>query len=665
MPTIYPQTYDDDTTLRTVRDDASSVLVEDWLPGDIELKVEDSAKFNALGGYCTVYSFHDAITADKKATTFSYEKAEAGIISGLKALRNGDVARARGCRVVSNIMAEERNQLLDSVKTLQGEIGHIGTEDRNTIEWFANLLVTKVKSPRPWFKVFPGNTGFIFMPFRFKDQTSRLQGWQNISWKWSFGDGTSSEERDPVHVYERPGRYTVTLTVQNDYGKRTLVARNVITVMGTIPASCDVTLDPPHAIAGETVVNLSCRPAIQNDPVNPVTKIEWQILNGQAPTIGPLARVVFEKAGTYVPKVTQRTVYGNFSTQDCPSINVVERGSVWAMVQSMFNPEASFEEFSPGTNTWKAGKGSFSVRREWNQSPDSPERNDSYLFTGGMHDFQGTMSALILYADSVNTMGVGEYNGLTDTYRADPVRSRGWGWTSTRINTRSEDPIESKQVYVLFGRSNPDNLSETDLVTVEHYGMQTKTWEVLSLNLATEGGGDADLVQELANSPRTNKPRRWRSVNWGNSVYIMGSGANDLMTNFIVFKPSTRTWRSLPEPAIQGRTIDLEDCAPFSLAAGLYFADIRKFMMTYEPEAAVWRTLSGDSVWMISSAGRVTDGASLLKAASRSESPKIDHLTAYVTGFAFDGFVVFDEATKSATVLPYRKPGIVSSLGMF
>lgn len=36
------------------------------------------------------------------------------------------------------------------------------------------------------------------------------------SWAWSFGDGRSSAEQNPVHTYMRPGRYTVSLTVFKD-----------------------------------------------------------------------------------------------------------------------------------------------------------------------------------------------------------------------------------------------------------------------------------------------------------------------------------------------------------------------------------------------------------------------------------------------------------------
>ncbi|RPJ74352.1 MAG: PKD domain-containing protein, partial [Alphaproteobacteria bacterium] len=35
------------------------------------------------------------------------------------------------------------------------------------------------------------------------------------SWKWSFGDGTSSTQKKPVHTYSKAGKYTVSLTVKN------------------------------------------------------------------------------------------------------------------------------------------------------------------------------------------------------------------------------------------------------------------------------------------------------------------------------------------------------------------------------------------------------------------------------------------------------------------
>ena len=45
---------------------------------------------------------------------------------------------------------------------------------------------------------------------------------------WEFGDGATSNARNPVHVYEEPGVYTVTLTVTGPGGRRRLVKENLV-----------------------------------------------------------------------------------------------------------------------------------------------------------------------------------------------------------------------------------------------------------------------------------------------------------------------------------------------------------------------------------------------------------------------------------------------------
>lgn len=50
------------------------------------------------------------------------------------------------------------------------------------------------------------------------------------SWLWSFGDGESSTSQHPVHVYQAPGVYPVSLTVRNPYGTNTLSEEGAIAV---------------------------------------------------------------------------------------------------------------------------------------------------------------------------------------------------------------------------------------------------------------------------------------------------------------------------------------------------------------------------------------------------------------------------------------------------
>ena len=49
------------------------------------------------------------------------------------------------------------------------------------------------------------------------------------SYKWDFGDGFISTNKDPLHKYTVSGRYTVTLTVSNSVGSNTMTRQNFIT----------------------------------------------------------------------------------------------------------------------------------------------------------------------------------------------------------------------------------------------------------------------------------------------------------------------------------------------------------------------------------------------------------------------------------------------------
>jgi len=49
------------------------------------------------------------------------------------------------------------------------------------------------------------------------------------SWLWDFGDGSTSTEQNPVHIYESEGSFTVKLTATNSAGSDTETKENYIT----------------------------------------------------------------------------------------------------------------------------------------------------------------------------------------------------------------------------------------------------------------------------------------------------------------------------------------------------------------------------------------------------------------------------------------------------
>ncbi|HAD12041.1 MAG TPA: hypothetical protein DCF33_06335 [Saprospirales bacterium] len=53
-----------------------------------------------------------------------------------------------------------------------------------------------------------GGNGLQFLDLSYVPDPTLLQ------WSWNFGDGTSSNEQNPYHIYAQPGTYTVTLTIE-------------------------------------------------------------------------------------------------------------------------------------------------------------------------------------------------------------------------------------------------------------------------------------------------------------------------------------------------------------------------------------------------------------------------------------------------------------------
>lgn len=76
----------------------------------------------------------------------------------------------------------------------------------------------------PWLPTVEDNNNAV----QFTDLSTDPDG-SITSWLWDFGDGTTSTERNPLHVYERDGVYDVTLTVTDDNGASDMMS-DVVTV---------------------------------------------------------------------------------------------------------------------------------------------------------------------------------------------------------------------------------------------------------------------------------------------------------------------------------------------------------------------------------------------------------------------------------------------------
>jgi|GEM_PF-999918 len=113
-------------------------------------------------------------------------------------------------------------------------------------------------------------TGNIPLNVTFTNQT---QG-DIISRSWSFGDGATSIENNPSHVYAREGSYSVTLVCRDSAGTDTLTKTNFITATtGPAPLNAEFTASP-------TSGNSPLAVQFANQSTGSITSYQWSFGDG-------------------------------------------------------------------------------------------------------------------------------------------------------------------------------------------------------------------------------------------------------------------------------------------------------------------------------------------------------------------------------------------------
>ncbi|MEA2054358.1 MAG: PKD domain-containing protein [Candidatus Thermoplasmatota archaeon] len=96
------------------------------------------------------------------------------------------------------------------------------------------------------------------------------------SWQWDFGDGHTSNDRNPLHKYAATGTFDVTLTVSGPAGTDTKIGH--ITVSNAKPVA-DFTYSPLNPIDGQTV---SFDASSSYDPDGSIASWSWDFGDGNA-----------------------------------------------------------------------------------------------------------------------------------------------------------------------------------------------------------------------------------------------------------------------------------------------------------------------------------------------------------------------------------------------
>lgn len=88
--------------------------------------------------------------------------------------------------------------------------------------------------------------GFVPFDVQFTDQSTGAQ-----TWSWDFGDGSTSDVKNPTHEYTEPGTYTVNHTVtelcKGYYDTKTMISYIIAKAQVQVMGSLEVSSTPPGA----------------------------------------------------------------------------------------------------------------------------------------------------------------------------------------------------------------------------------------------------------------------------------------------------------------------------------------------------------------------------------------------------------------------------------
>ena len=210
--------------------------------------------------------------------------------------------------------------------------------------------------------VFPSPTGSLTanqtlgcLPanINFTDLSTPGAGGNITSWEWDFGDGGTSTQQNPTHLFNNIGYYSITLTVTSSNGcKSTTTAGNYIRVVGGV--TTDFNFAPPTTCRAPFNVNFT---NLSDGPG--VITYNWDFGNGTTSTAAnPTA--TYAAPGTYTVILNAVSDLGCTGSQT-KTITINPTTTDFTVPANIcLNQPVSFQNTSspaPVTSTWEFGDG--------------------------------------------------------------------------------------------------------------------------------------------------------------------------------------------------------------------------------------------------------------------------------------------------------------------
>lgn len=187
-------------------------------------------------------------------------------------------------------------------------------------------------------------------PVSFFDQTAQ-SSIPIADWFWSFGDGNTSTEQEPIHQYTSAGAKDVSLVITDTLGCTDSITKPI----NWFPVPPLIIIDPSKAEGcpplDVTFTNLST-------PINNDYIINWDFGDSTKGT-GISPTHIYEEPGQMTVKVDITSPIGCFTSDEFKKLILVDSPPVAAfnytpqMALSNFNPKVNFINESKFVNEWE------------------------------------------------------------------------------------------------------------------------------------------------------------------------------------------------------------------------------------------------------------------------------------------------------------------------
>ena len=214
-----------------------------------------------------------------------------------------------------------------------------------------------------WFRLAPPAAAFTAEPIYAlvgEDVvfTNESTGDEPLAFLWDFGDGTTSNERNPTHAYAAEGDYTVTLTVSNALGSDQ--ASTVIHV-GVAPEAA-FTAGPIYALVGEDVAFTN-----ESTGTEPLS-YEWDFGDGAISTEENPTHA-YTAEGDYTVTLTVSSPWGSDQASTVIHVGVAPEAAFTAEpIYALVGEDVIFTNESTGTEPlsyeWDFGDGVTSTEKD-------------------------------------------------------------------------------------------------------------------------------------------------------------------------------------------------------------------------------------------------------------------------------------------------------------